>query len=296
MNEPKIGFIGFGEAAFNIAKGLTKEEGIKKIIAFDKYMDKEPYSELIKERASEANTIIMKSMEEMVKSVDIIFCAVSASMVLPIAEEAQLFLKSGQIYVDINAASPIAKQKAYEIVSKSGAQFVDVAVMAAVPAYGHKVPLFASGIGAKQFTDIMNKYHMDIQYYGEQVGRASALKMFRSIFMKGIAMLLLETIVASHKYGVEDDVWSSILETLTNSSNKRIDGWITRTVIHSERREHEMEEVVSLLQELNMDDTMSLATRRKMKWCTDLKLKEYFKGIPPDDFHKVLNAIDNFVT
>lgn len=165
--------------------------------------------------------------------------------------------------------------------------------MGSVPVYGHKVPLIVCGKGAKQFSDILKKYHMNIKYYGEEVGKVSALKMFRSIFMKGMAMLLLETIVASHEYGVEDDVWASILETLTNSSAKRMNNLIARTVIHSERREHEMEEVVSMLQELNMDDMMSIATRKKMKWCTDLGLKEYFKGVPPNDFHEILSAMDN---
>jgi len=256
MNEPKIGFIGLGEAASNIAKGLSKE-GISEIFAYDKYWDKEPYSKLIKSRASEANVTVKKSMKELIDSVDTIFCAISASMVVPIAKEAHLHLKSGQIYADINAASPGAKRQASEIISKSGAYFVDVAVMASVPMYGHKVPLIVCGKGAKQFSDILNKYNMDIKYYGEEVGKASALKMFRSIFMKGIAMLLLETIVGSHKYGVENDVWASILETLTNSSDKRVNGWITRTVIHSERREHEMEEVLSMLQELNMDNDVN---------------------------------------
>jgi len=294
MNEPKIGFIGFGEAAFNIARGLNKEEGISEIFAYDKYLDKEPYSRLIKSRASEANVTLKKNMKELINSADIIFCSISASMVVPIAKEACSHLRSGQIYADINAASPGAKRQAFEIISKSGALFVDVAVMGSVPVYGHKVPLIVCGKGARQFSDILKKYHMDIKYYGEEVGKASALKMFRSIFMKGIAMLLLETIVGSHKYGVEDDVWNSILETLTKSSPKRMNGWITRTVIHSERREHEMEEVLSMLQELNMDDMMSMATRKKMKWCTNLGLKEYFKGMQPNDFHEVLSAMDDF--
>lgn len=295
MNEPKIGFIGFGEAAFNIARGLIKEEGISEIVAYDKFLNKEPYSKLIKSRASEANVTVKKNMKELMDSVDIIFCAVSANMVVPIAKEASPHLRSGQIYADINAASPGAKRQASEIISKSGALFVDVAVMASVPVYGHKVPLIVSGQGAKQFSDILKKYHMNIKYYGEEVGKASALKMFRSIFMKGIAMLLLETIVGSHKYGVEDDVWNSIFETLTNSSAKRMNGWITRTVIHSERREHEMEEVLSMLQELKTDNTMSMATRKKMKWCTNLRLREYFQGVPPNDFHEVLKIMDRFV-
>ncbi len=292
MEKPKIGFIGFGEAAFNIARGLIKE-GIDNISAYDKYADQEPHSKLIKSRATEAGVILKKDLEQLIDSADIIFCAVSANMVIPLAEEVQSYLKPNQIYADINAASPYAKKQASKIISTSGASFIDVAVMASVPLFGHKVPLLVSGPQSKQFLDVMQKYNMNIKYCGENAGAASAIKMFRSIFMKGIAMLLLETIVASHKYSVEDEVWSTILETLTNSSDKRINGWITRTVINSERREHEMEEVISLLQELEVDNTMSIATRKKMRWCTNLGLREHFQGIPPNDYHEVLEAIDS---
>lgn len=291
MNQPKIGFIGFGEAAFNIARGF-KKEGINNISAYDKYADREPYSKLIKTRAVETDVALKNNMKQLVDNTNIIFSAISANMVIPIAEEVQSFLKPNQIYVDINASSPISKKHASKIIADSGACFVDAAVMASIPLFGHKVPLLLSGPGARQFIDVMKKYNMDLSYYGDEVGIASAIKMFRSIFMKGIAMLLLETIVASHKYGVEEDVWSTILETLTNSSDKRINGWITRTVINSERREHEMEEVVSLLQELEIDSTMSLATKEKMRWCTNLGLREYFKGVPPDDYREALRAID----
>ncbi len=292
MNEPKIGFIGFGEAAFNIAKGL-KKEGIAHIIAYDKYIDIEPYSKLIKTRASEAGVSLKNTLNQLTDDANIIFCAVSANMVIPIAREVQPFLKSNHIYVDINASSPGSKKQASEIISDSKALFVDAAVMASIPVFGHKVPILLSGPGAEQFMEIMKKYNMDLSYYGDKVGTASAIKMFRSIFMKGIAVLLLETVVASHKYGVEEDVWSSILETLTNSSEKRINGWITRTVINSERREHEMEEVLSLLQELETDNTMTLATREKMRWCTNLGLKEFFKGVSPNNYQEALQAIDN---
>lgn len=132
MNKSKIGFIGFGEAAFNITKGLSKEKKSISIFAYDKYVDREPYAKLIKSRASEANVILKKKLKELVDSVDIIVCAVSASMVIPIAVEVQPFLRAGQIYADINAASPLAKKKASEIISKAGAYYVDISVMASV--------------------------------------------------------------------------------------------------------------------------------------------------------------------
>ena len=64
----------------------------------------------------------------------------------------------------------------------------------------------------------MTPYGMDITYMDSPAGGASASKMFRSIFMKGFVMLLLEMIVAAHQYQVEDDVLMSIEKTLTGGS------------------------------------------------------------------------------
>ncbi len=291
MHYLTVGFIGFGEAAFNIAKGL-KEERIGNIIAFDKYAYENQYSELIMGRAAQAGVTMKREIGQLIKDSNIIFCAVSADMVIPLAKEVREYLSPKQIYVDINSASPNSKKIAGEIISDSGALFVDGAVMASVAMFSHKVPILISGPGAKKFKEIMQKYNMNLNYRGEKAGDSSAIKMFRSIFMKGIVMLLLETIVASHEYGVEDDVWATILETLTNSSAKRIEGWITRGVINSKRREHEMEEVLSLLEELDTNSIMSLATRDKLRWCSNIGFKEYFNGVPPEAYHEILKAID----
>ena len=235
-----------------------------------------------------------KSLEEMIRASDVIMSAVSANLAVPLAREAQPFLKKGQCYVDINAASPMTKEEAAAIIATSGAAFVDVAVMGPVPNYGHKVPILACGNGAKAFTDTFNRFGMAITYGGEKVGSASALKMFRSIFMKGFVMLLLESVIAGHRYGVEDQVLDSIEETLTEGDSLRslIHGILGRGVIHSERREHEMDEVIATLEGLKMDHIMSSASKAKLRWTTNMKFKEYFKGVPPKDLHEILAAFD----
>jgi hypothetical protein len=111
--------------------------------------------------------------------------------------------------------------------------------------------------------------------------------------MKGFVMLLLEMLVAAHKYQVEDDVLKSVKKTLTAGDLLDIiNGLIARGVIHSERREHEMDEVIATLQSLEVDSKMSVAAKAKLRWCTNLKLKDYFKGIPPQDFHEIFAAIE----
>lgn len=287
----KLGFIGFGEAAFNIAKGL-KQEGLTGIRAFDPFWNAPPRSELICKRAAEAGVQLLPTFKELVEASEMVISAVSADKSVELAETAKAFLKPSQLYVDINATSPMTKEAANALIEPV-AQFVDCAVMGPVPNYGHKVPLTVSGKGAKQFYDLMKPFGMNITLMDAPAGSASASKMFRSIFMKGFVALLLEMLVAGRRYGVEDDVLASVKETLTGGPLLDIiNGLVARGVIHSERREHEMEEVIATLDLLKVDAIMSKATKEKLHWCTELKLRDYFKGVPPKDFHEIFTALD----
>jgi 3-hydroxyisobutyrate dehydrogenase-like beta-hydroxyacid dehydrogenase len=287
----KLGFIGFGEAAFNIAKGLG-DEGLKGIIAYDKFWNVAPQSELICKRAEEANVELAPSLQAMIDKSEIILSAVSADMAVSLAQAAKPFLKKDQIYVDINATSPMTKEEVDSIISPV-ALFVDGAVMGPVPNYRHKVPISVSGSGAGAFAEKLASYGMNITLMEAPAGSASASKMFRSIFMKGFVALLLEMLFAAHKYQVEDDVLLSVKATLTAGPLLEvINGLVGRGVIHSERREHEMDEVVATLETLKVDGIMSKATKSKLRWVTELGLKEYFKGVPPKDFHEIFVPLD----
>jgi 3-hydroxyisobutyrate dehydrogenase-like beta-hydroxyacid dehydrogenase len=287
----KLGFIGFGEAAFNITKGLG-DEGLKGITAYDKFWNVAPQSELICKRAEKANVELAPSLQAMIDKSEIILSAVSADMAVSLAQAAKPFLKKDQIYVDINATSPMTKEEVDAIISPV-ALFVDCAVMGPVPNYRHKVPISVSGSGAGAFTEKLASYGMNITLMEAPAGSASASKMFRSIFMKGFVTLLLEMLFAAHKYQVEDDVLLSVKETLTAGPLLEvINGLVGRGVIHSERREHEMEEVIATLETLKVDGIMTKATKSKLRWVTELGLKEYFKGIPPKNFHEIFVPLD----
>jgi 3-hydroxyisobutyrate dehydrogenase-like beta-hydroxyacid dehydrogenase len=287
----KLGFIGFGEAAYNIASGL-KGEGLTGIIAYDKHWKDSPAAELIGQRAAEARVELVPSQQALIERSEMIVSAVSADMAVPLARASRPFLKADQVYVDINATSPMTKEEVDRVISPV-ALFVDCAVMGPVPTYRHKVPVSVSGQGARRFHDTMTPYGMAITYMDAPAGAASASKMFRSIFMKGFVTLLIEMLTAAHRYGVEDDVLESVKETLTAGPLLEvINGLVGRGVIHSERREHEMDEVIATLDTLKVDAIMSKATKAKLHWVTGLGLKARFKGVPPKDYHQIFAALD----
>lgn len=287
----RMGFIGFGEAAFNIASGL-KDEGFETIAAYDKFWNIVPQNTLIKDRAEETGVTLFPSIQTLVENSEMIVSAVSADIALTLAREVKPFLNKDQIYVDLNATSPMTKEEVDSIISPV-ASFVDCAVMGPVPTYKHKVPLTISGGGAKQFSETMTPYGMNITFMNAPAGSASATKMMRSIFMKGFVMLVLEMLLAARKYQVADEVVMSVGETITSGPFlDKINGLVGRGVIHSERREHEMGEVIATLKGIEVDSIMSRATKSKLNWCTGLGLKDHFKGVPPEDFHDIFAALD----
>ncbi|WP_103174909.1 NAD(P)-dependent oxidoreductase [Paracoccus sp. SY] len=285
-----IGFLGFGEASYNIAGGL-REEGFEAIHAYDAAWETPPAAAMIAERAAETAVTLHPSAEALVAAVDIVICSISANAAVPVARRVAPFLRHGQLYVDLNSAGPDTKVQVEKLMPE-GVIFVDVAVMGTVPGNRHKVPMLASGPGAAAFAELGNSLGMKITALDGPTGKASASKMFRSIFMKGYVMLLLEAVIAGRSFGIEEDVLSSIGQSLkTDDFRRTASDLMCRAIIHAERREHEMDEVVATLRSLGLDATMSVAGKEKLAWCSAQGLRDYFGGKPPADFQQIFAAL-----
>lgn len=285
------GFIGFGEAAYHIASGL-REAGLAQIFAYDVMADDPVTGPKIRQRLDAADVTGAASLQELIRASRFILCATSAKVAVRIAEEAARHLTADHVYVDLNSGSPRLKQQIAGIVAASGARFVDGAVMESVPPHRHKVPILASGNGAADFLSAFEPYGMNITVIEGEAGSSSAVKMVRSIFMKGFTALLLETLAAAHRSGIEEEIMASIGRSLTSRPfEEYVNLLLTRTAIHAERRVTEMSEVMETLAELELDDTMSKATRNKLQSLVDLDLRGRFKGEPPAHYGEVIKAL-----
>ena len=155
------------------------------------------------------------------------------------------------------------------------------------------MPVFVSGTGAPALMEAMRPYGMNFTLVPGEAGQASLAKMLRSVFMKGVATLLLETVVAGRKHGMEDDLLASIAATMTAAPFLEVaNGMLTRSLVHAGRRAHEMDEVVATLEGMGVDSTMSHATRSKLQMLAKLECGSQFGGGVPDDFHDVLSVIE----
>ena len=290
MNDtPRIGFIGFGEAGYHLAKGL-RQAGIAHIAAYDIQNTAQ-----IRQRAAETQTALVASNANLAAASDIIFSTVTANQAGAAASATAPHLSSSHLYADLNSVSPGLKQSLAKIIDATGARFVEVAVMSAVPPHGHKVPMLTGGPAASEFAERMTPFGMQIEVGAAQVGSAAATKMCRSVMIKGIEALLTECVLGATRYGADERVFSSLGESLPGIDWAKLATYMVgRVVMHGERRAREMEEVAETLRSAGVEPIMAEATVRRMDWSAQMGLKARFGGKDPasyQEFAELVGAI-----
>ena len=288
---PGIGFIGFGEAAHGIAKGLNGA-GASPLFAYDVALHDPARRPGIEARAAEAGVTLAGSLEELSGQCGIVFSAVTSAVAVPVAEAAAAHLNGSHVYVDLNSASPAVKERIGRIVEAAGARFVEAAVMAAVPPLGHRVPLLLCGEAVPELIALLQPYGMDLEDFGRRIGRAAATKMFRSIVVKGLEALFLECVLAAAPYGVAERVLESVGAGYPGLDwNALAHYLIGRTAVHGERRAHEMAEVADTLEAMGIEPIMAEAAARRLLWCAGKGLKVRFGDAAPESYHQVVEAL-----
>ncbi len=287
----KLAFIGFGVAGYGLSRGL-KGAGIEEIYFFDNHWEKPPFQEVLRKHAMDVGAIPAGSIRELVEKTDKIISCVPGSISFSIAEQTAPYLGKGHLYIDVSTTSPMVKEKIESVIGRTGAAFVDAAMMGAIPTFLHKVPILASGSGAIRFKEVMEPYQMQITYLGEKAGKASALKMLRSIFMKGMVALLIEMLMATHHYQADDMILQSISETMDQAPFRETARMIfSKGIVSAERMAHEMDEVVETLEFFNLPSDMTKAVQEKLLWCSHLGLREKFGGDIPESLDQALRAL-----
>jgi len=265
-----IAFIGFGEAGQTIGRGLLGE-GVTGMRAYDILFDDPADQGRLKRAAEALGVAVARDHVDAVRRADIVFLAVTAGSSLEAARSCVPGLAAGQLFLDINSVSPRRKIETAAAVAPAGAGYVDVAVMGPVAPYGHKVPLLVGGPGAQALLPRARTLGLRAEYVSDEVGQPSAIKMFRSIMVKGLEALMVECMLASSEYGVEDRVLASLAETYPGLDWQRLSGYlIERVVSHGRRRAEEMREVAATVRETGIEPLMASATATRQQWVADL--------------------------
>ena len=291
MTTPAIGFIGFGEAGSTIAGGLHAA-GVERLCAFDIHTHSPELGPTIRKRAQDAHTTLVDSSRELAASSDLLFSTVTSNAARDAAAQIGPFLQNRHIYADLNSVSPALKQEIETVITGSGARFVEAAVMAPVRPYGHQVPMLLGGAAAPDFAAMLAGYGMRFEVISSTVGTASAVKMCRSIVVKGLEALLLECVLGASRYDADDRVFASLNESFPGLDWKQLaDYMINRVVVHGERRAREMEEVAETLRAIGIEPIMADAAARRQGWCAEQGLRARFGADGPATYRDVLEAM-----
>ncbi|AMN81310.1 MULTISPECIES: DUF1932 domain-containing protein [Pseudomonas fluorescens group] len=254
-----IVFIGFGEAAYHLCAGL-RTTGDLQICAFDANV-----SPALQQRADQQHVTLFDSLENACRDARFVVCLTSASSALGIARKVLPLLVAGQTYVDMNSAAPTVKQAIDQLPRPAGVGFCDSAVMGTVPGNNHRVPMLLAGSGAAAFAEAFTPRGMQLTVLEAEAGAASAIKMLKSVVMKGLPQLLLEAFQAGEKFGVLDTLVASLGDSLNGKTVEQLANTFTaRTLIHAKRRSAEMDDAVTTLEAAGVDATMTRATQGQL--------------------------------
>jgi 3-hydroxyisobutyrate dehydrogenase-like beta-hydroxyacid dehydrogenase len=288
---PGIGFIGFGEAGYHLAKGL-KTTGECRLAAYDINWQTSGLGEQIRERARETTTHLVASPADLASRNDLLLSVVTAQSAVEAASQTAPFLEARHYFADLNSVSPQTKRAIAKIITDTPARFVEAAVMAPVPPYGHRVPMLLGGEHASAFASALEPAGMRLEVIAEPIGTAAAIKMCRSIVVKGLEAILLECALAANLHGADERVFASLDESFPGIDWQKLATYmIGRIAEHGERRAHEMEEVADMLRSSGIDPIMSEATARRQAWGAELNLLEHFAGAIPDKYEDLIRAI-----
>lgn len=247
--DPALAFIGFGEAGAAFASGI----GIA-AIAYDR-ADKA-------EACRSHGVAIATSNAAAVQGVGLILSVVTADQALAAARETAAAIMRDALYCDCNSVAPDTKRAARDAIEAAGGRYIDVAVMAPVHPARRGVPLLVSGPHAEAGAEALAAAGFGtVRVVPGDVGRASSIKMIRSVMVKGLEALTAECVIAADRAGVLDEVLASLDASPPPPDwHGRADYNLERMMAHGLRRAAEMEEVVKTLDALGTGSAMTRGT------------------------------------
>lgn len=278
MQETQLGLIGYGEVGRIFCAGLASH--VESTYAWDIKLTDESLAAPLRERAQKDQVTLCSSAAELCAQATLVISAVTASNTVAVAREAAAHLRPETTFLDLNSASPGAKREASALIEAAGGHYVEAGVMSSVPPHGIRVPMLLGGPHAESLAALLNGWGMDTHVVSKELGVASAIKMCRSVMIKGLEALVVESYTAARAYGVEDYVLPTLHETFPSidwSEEGRY--FYSRVVQHGKRRAEEMREVANTVREAGFEPLMSAATAEKQDWVAKLAAKGLFADV-----------------
>jgi 3-hydroxyisobutyrate dehydrogenase-like beta-hydroxyacid dehydrogenase len=290
-NKPRLCVIGFGEAGQAIAAGL-REAGVERIAAWDILFPKDEGARL-KQAGEKMGARLATSAADAVANSDIIVAAVTASSSLEAAQSVAPHISGNPYYLDINSVSPGRKKDTARLLEGS-ARYVDVAILAPIHPKRHQTPLLLAGPHAQAVMPLLiDELEMRGAIASDEIGAAAALKMIRSVMIKGIEALTAECFMAAQRAGIVEEVTASLKNNYPGLDwPSVIDYNLERMASHGIRRADEMEQSAVTLTELGIAPLMTRGTVARQRELGELGKRADIKTAKTEGRAAILSALN----
>ncbi|HEX7537623.1 MAG TPA: DUF1932 domain-containing protein [Dermatophilaceae bacterium] len=265
----RVGLVGYGEVGRILAEDL-RLRGVA-VVAYDLKLADDRRAPLV-DHAGAHGVRLVADHVAVAQASDLVISAVTADQAVAVADAVAGGLAAGTWVLDVNSASPGAKQRAAAVVDAAGGRYVEGAVMTTVPPYRSAVPILLGGPHARPLEPVLHDLGLTgAVFHDERLGVASATKLCRSVVIKGMEALFVESLVAARHHGVEDAVLTSLAETFPGLDwDARASHFFSRAVEHARRRAEEMGEAAETVAAAGLEPLLARATARRMADLADL--------------------------
>ena len=279
-----ITLIGYGEVGQIFAHALQNSNAFSdtQVTAWDLKFAHSDTAAPLRAVAQTNHITVANGVADAVAQADLVISAVTASNTLAVAKGAAEHIRAGAYFLDLNSASPGTKQQAAAAIEAAGGHYVEAGVMTSVPPYGIRVPMLLGGAQAHLLAPTLGAWGMDVTVVSPQVGVASATKMSRSIMIKGLEGLVIESFATARHYGVEDAMVATLQETFPGINwTEQAAYFFMRVAQHGKRRAEEMRESAATVQEAGFPPFMGSAIADKHQWVADHAAAGTFANVAP---------------
>jgi 3-hydroxyisobutyrate dehydrogenase-like beta-hydroxyacid dehydrogenase len=233
--------------------------------------------------AAASDAAVTTDVRLAVTDADLVVCAVTAAQDLAAAQSVAGAMKSTAYFLDVNSVSPGVKQQAASIIERGGARYVEAAIMSPIAPKRAASPMLFGGPHAAGFLPLARRLGFSgAQVFSNEVGKASAAKMCRSVMIKGMEALLAESLLAARHYGVESTVLDSLRNLFPGENWPVLARYmISRSLVHGRRRAEEMREVAKTVTEAGLDSHMSAASAQRQDWAAAFREAAAIEQLEP---------------
>jgi len=271
----RIGLVGYGEVGKILAEDLRGRD--VSVEMYDLKLEKAA-GEAMRDHARAHGVRIAKSHGQLAAGADLVISAVTASQAVAAAQACGNSLNKDRFFLDLNSASPSAKIRAAALVHQHGGRYIEGAVMTSVPPYRIGVPLLLGGPHADALALPLRALGFDAKACSDKLGVASATKMCRSVIIKGLEAMVIESFTTARAWGVEDQVIASLVETFPGVRWDEQGAYFFHRVIeHGRRRAEEMFEAAETVREAGLDPWSARGAAQRQAWVADLDTRGVFE-------------------